>query len=60
MGAIGGMVALAAIHLFLNHGTATQSGFGIPMATDIAFSLGALSLLTGGLSRTLPLDGTWL
>jgi NhaA family Na+:H+ antiporter len=43
--AIGGMVVPASIHLMLNHGTATQSGAGIPMATDIAFAIGVLSLL---------------
>lgn len=43
--AFGGMVVPALIHYSLNVGTPTQSGFGIPMATDIAFSLGVLSLL---------------
>jgi NhaA family Na+:H+ antiporter len=42
--AVGGMAIPAAIHLLLNHGTATQAGAGIPMATDIAFALGILSL----------------
>lgn len=44
-GAIGGMLIPAAIYLYFNFGTDTQSGYGIPMATDIAFALGALSLL---------------
>lgn len=43
--AVGGMLLPAGIHLFFNYGTATQAGAGIPMATDIAFSLGVLSLL---------------
>jgi Na+:H+ antiporter, NhaA family len=43
--AFGGMVIPALIHFSLNAGAPTQSGFGIPMATDIAFSLGVLSLL---------------
>lgn len=43
--AAGGMAAPAAIHLALNGGTSTQAGFGIPMATDIAFALAALGLL---------------
>lgn len=42
--AVGGMVVPAGIYLLFNAGTATQSGFGIPMATDIAFSLGVLAL----------------
>ena len=43
--AIGGVLTPALIHYLLNRGTATQSGFGIPMATDIAFALGILALL---------------
>lgn len=43
--AVGGMVVPAAIHYFFNCGQITQSGFGIPMATDIAFALGMLALL---------------
>ena len=43
--AIGGMLIPAGLFLFLNFGTSTQSGAGIPMATDIAFALGILSLL---------------
>jgi NhaA family Na+:H+ antiporter len=45
LAAIGGMLVPACIYLAFNFGTETQSGFGIPMATDIAFSLGILSLL---------------
>jgi NhaA family Na+:H+ antiporter len=44
-GAIGGMLVPAALYLLFNYGTPTQSGAGIPMATDIAFALGILSLL---------------
>lgn len=43
--AIGGMLVPATIHFLFNSGTATQAGFGIPMATDIAFALGMLALL---------------
>ncbi|MDX1911970.1 MAG: Na+/H+ antiporter NhaA, partial [Saprospiraceae bacterium] len=43
--ALGGMVVPAAFHYVFNHGTPTQVGIGVPMATDIAFSLGILSLL---------------
>lgn len=42
--AIGGMIVPALIHFIFNNGTPTESGFGVPMATDIAFALGVLSL----------------
>jgi Na+:H+ antiporter, NhaA family len=45
LAAVGGMVIPAMIHYSLNSGTPTQAGIGIPMATDIAFALGVLSLL---------------
>jgi NhaA family Na+:H+ antiporter len=44
-GALGGMLVPAGIFLLLNFGTVTQNGAGIPMATDIAFAIGILSLL---------------
>ncbi len=43
--ALGGMLLPAAIHLILNSGTQTEAGFGIPMATDIAFALGILAMV---------------
>lgn len=43
--AVGGMAVPAILFLAFNYGTPTQSGAGIPMATDIAFALGILSLL---------------
>lgn len=45
MAAIGGLSIPALVHYLFNSGTATQAGIGIPMATDIAFALGALALL---------------
>lgn len=44
-GALGGMIVPAGIFLIMNYGTSTQNGAGIPMATDIAFAIGVLSLL---------------
>jgi NhaA family Na+:H+ antiporter len=45
LAAAGGMLIPAAFHFLFNHGSPEQAGFGIPMATDIAFALGVLSLL---------------
>ncbi|MEI7508774.1 MAG: Na+/H+ antiporter NhaA [Flavobacterium sp.] len=45
IGALGGMVIPALLFLAINLGTKTQAGYGIPMATDIAFAIGILSLL---------------
>jgi len=43
--ALGGMVVPAGLFMLLNVGTGMMSGAGIPMATDIAFAVGILSLL---------------
>ncbi len=53
--AIGGMLIPAALHFSLNANTSTQSGFGIPMATDIAFALGILSLLGNRVPASLKI-----
>lgn len=45
MAALGGMIVPAAIFSFFNVNTNFAAGWGIPMATDIAFSLGVASLL---------------
>lgn len=45
LAAIGGVIVPAIIYTLFNEGTATANGWGIPMATDIAFALGILSLL---------------
>jgi NhaA family Na+:H+ antiporter len=44
-GALGGMVAPALFYTFFNAGLDTADGWGIPMATDIAFALGVLALM---------------
>ena len=45
LAAIGGMVFPAVIFIIFNYGTQGASGWGIPMATDIAFAISALVLL---------------
>jgi NhaA family Na+:H+ antiporter len=54
-GALGGMVVPALIYLYFNFGTSTQSGAGIPMATDIAFAIGILSLLGNRVPTSLKI-----
>ena len=41
--ALGGMLVPAAIYLIFNAGGPGEPGWGIPMATDIAFTLGVLA-----------------
>ncbi|MES2748144.1 MAG: Na+/H+ antiporter NhaA [Bacteroidota bacterium] len=53
--AVGGMLLPAGLFLMLNYGLATQSGFGIPMATDIAFAIGILSLLGNKVPTSLKI-----
>lgn len=43
--AIGGMLVPAGIYALFNNGTPYENGWGIPMATDIAFSLAIVSML---------------
>ncbi len=54
-GALGGMLVPAGLFLLLNFGTDTQAGAGIPMATDIAFAIGILSLLGNRVSVSLKI-----
>ena len=55
MGAMGGMLVPAGLFLLLNYGTITQAGAGIPMATDIAFTIGILSLLGNRVPNSLKI-----
>jgi NhaA family Na+:H+ antiporter len=54
-GAVGGMLLPAGLFLAFNFGTATQAGAGIPMATDIAFAIGILSLLGNRVPTSLKI-----
>ncbi|ARU56865.1 Na+/H+ antiporter NhaA [Oleiphilus messinensis] len=51
--AIGGMVVPAGVYLLFNTEGHTIKGWGVPMATDIAFAVGALSLLGARIPKTL-------
>ncbi len=47
VGALGGMIVPALLYVVFNHGTPAAHGWGVPMATDIAFSLGVLGMIKG-------------
>ncbi|UPZ34867.1 Na+/H+ antiporter NhaA [Sphingobacterium sp. PCS056] len=53
--AIGGAVIPALIYLSINAGTDTASGWGIPMATDIAFALAVITLLGNKIPASLKI-----
>jgi len=51
--ALGGMVVPAGIYLLLQGGTEARAGWGIPMATDIAFVVGCMAVLGKRVPHTL-------
>jgi NhaA family Na+:H+ antiporter len=53
--ALGGMIVPAALYLLLNAGGEGARGWGIPMATDIAFAIGLLSLFGSRVSQSLKI-----
>lgn len=53
--AIGGAIVPALIYLSCNSGQQTASGWGIPMATDIAFALAVISLLGNRIPGSLKI-----
>ncbi len=58
IGAVGGMLVPALFYIFINYGNSeTIVGWAIPSATDIAFSLGVLSLLGSRVPISLKVQG---
>lgn len=53
--AIGGMIFPALIYIGVNWNEPTMGGWGIPMATDIAFSLGVLAFAAGNAPRSIAI-----
>lgn len=51
--AIGGMIVPAVLYSSVTMGTEGANGWGIPMATDIAFALGVIALLAGRVPKAL-------
>jgi NhaA family Na+:H+ antiporter len=51
--AIGGMLVPALIYTAFNHGREGSSGWGVPMATDIAFAAGVLALVGRGIPTSV-------
>jgi NhaA family Na+:H+ antiporter len=54
-GALGGVLVPALIYWYFNKGTDSESGWGVPMATDIAFVLGALTMLSSRVPSSLTI-----
>ncbi|MCU0409604.1 MAG: Na+/H+ antiporter NhaA [Bacteroidales bacterium] len=55
MAAAGGMLVPAAIYLSINFSSGALNGFGIPMATDIAFSITVLTILASRIPSSLKI-----
>jgi NhaA family Na+:H+ antiporter len=53
--AIGGMLIPSLIYTILNRGTGTAGGWGIPMATDIAFALAIIAILGKNIPTSLKI-----
>ncbi|HSQ85899.1 MAG TPA: Na+/H+ antiporter NhaA, partial [Desulfobacterales bacterium] len=51
--AIGGMIIPAIVYIILQHGAPGERGWGIPMATDIAFVVGCLAVLGPRIPKSL-------
>ncbi|MBK9097556.1 MAG: Na+/H+ antiporter NhaA [bacterium] len=54
-GALGGMIVPAIIYVLFNSGGQGENGWGIPMATDIAFVVGIMALLGNRIPLTLKI-----
>ncbi|MFA6275353.1 MAG: Na+/H+ antiporter NhaA [Pedobacter sp.] len=55
LAALGGMIIPALLYFFFNKGEETASGWGIPMATDIAFALAIIALLGKSVPASLKI-----
>lgn len=55
LAAIGGMLVPAVIYALFNKNTVTANGWGIPMATDIAFALAIVALLEKNVPSSLKI-----